>query len=85
MCVCVYNCYATLTHRAGLLERMPAMSTKTSTTGESSLLQNGEPTSTAPAESTTTQLPLQVRAFGTGSSLKCTLAGGVDAIDNSVC
>ena len=44
--------------RAGLLERMPVMTTKATSTDEGSLLQNGEPAATS-AE-TTSQLPLQV-------------------------
>ena len=47
------------TNRAGLLERMPAMSTKASSTEGGSLLQNGEP-SAAPTE-TTAPLQLQVQ------------------------
>ena len=46
-------------HRTGLLEHMPAMSTKATSTEANSILQNGEP-SAVPAE-TTPQLPLQVQ------------------------
>lgn len=48
----------TRTYRAGLLERMPVMSTKASSTVEGSLIQNGEPA--APSAESTPQIPLQV-------------------------
>jgi hypothetical protein len=63
--------YHTSTHtlRAGLLERMPVMSTKASSTVEGSIVQNGEPA--APSAVPAPQLSLQVSLVTVQLSYMC--------------